>query len=72
LPGVPGKERAFLFVGVKVWIVLTKDPLSTTKEIVKRGGGGDYFLINPIIGMTPANYPSPQQLPQPTVSSDPK
>jgi len=23
------------------------------------GGGGDYFLINPIDGLTPADYPSP-------------
>ena len=35
-------------------------------------GGGDYFMINPINGMIPANYPWPTQLPGPVVESWPK
>jgi hypothetical protein len=35
-------------------------------------GGGDYFMINPINGMIPANYPWPTQLPGPVVKSWPK
>jgi hypothetical protein len=35
-------------------------------------GGGDYYMINPINGMTPANYPSPAGAMRPKVGWWPK